>query len=336
MTAAEKKDYSEALLACSLPHRAISACPLAFGEVGVKERVKSVLHYKKPLVWVIAAALIASVAVGVFFLTDPIPEPKVSVWTLTDESFNRNNITGMNVTYGNVSLDIDDAEYMAEFFTVMDGLALGEPLGDEVVPRSVWDTTLLITLHTNQFEEFYVCFNAELDRIWMLRNPIDYTAETITSPPIFLEDCPVYEVLETAALRAFIGECLVTFSKDFSMIYGEVTDGGIKEGWQFISDMDKDGISETFDIGYGFTSGVFTFTITGVENEKQQYFGYFHGPHGNISFVEHEDGHIQLRWVKNTDESEKFFDVAIVNGSITLLPTDGSDEYGFGSFIPYW
>ena len=67
----ERKAYSEALLSCASPRHSIAACPLAFGEQGVKGRIKSVLSYKKPTVWIILAALIASAAVGVFFLTDP-------------------------------------------------------------------------------------------------------------------------------------------------------------------------------------------------------------------------------------------------------------------------
>ncbi len=68
---AQKADYSQALLTCSVNRRMIAACPLAFGEVGVKSRVKSVLHYKKPAFWLVVVAIVASVAVGVCFLTDP-------------------------------------------------------------------------------------------------------------------------------------------------------------------------------------------------------------------------------------------------------------------------
>ena len=66
--------YSQALLACALPRRRIAACPLAFGEVGVKQRVKNVLNYKKPAFWLILAAIAACAAVAVFFLTDPKPD----------------------------------------------------------------------------------------------------------------------------------------------------------------------------------------------------------------------------------------------------------------------
>lgn len=67
----QKADYSQALLTCSVNRPMIAACPLAFGEVGVKKRVRSVLHYKKPAFWIILVAVIASVVTAICFLTDP-------------------------------------------------------------------------------------------------------------------------------------------------------------------------------------------------------------------------------------------------------------------------
>ncbi len=55
MTFHEKKEYSEVLLSCARQRRLMMVCPLAFGEVGVKERVKSILHYRKPTVWIMIA-----------------------------------------------------------------------------------------------------------------------------------------------------------------------------------------------------------------------------------------------------------------------------------------
>lgn len=69
-----RADYTQALVACSVNRRSIAACPLAFGEVGVKERVKSVMNYKKPAFWIIIAAVVACVAVAVCFLTNPKKE----------------------------------------------------------------------------------------------------------------------------------------------------------------------------------------------------------------------------------------------------------------------
>lgn len=71
-SADDRKAYSTALLACSQGRHAVLACPLAFGELGVRARIKAVLHYKKPAFWVVLAAVIACVAVAVCFLTDPL------------------------------------------------------------------------------------------------------------------------------------------------------------------------------------------------------------------------------------------------------------------------
>ena len=67
----QRADYTQALVACSVNRRMIAACPLAFGEVGVKDRVKSVMNYKKPAFWIIILAVIACVIVAVCFLTNP-------------------------------------------------------------------------------------------------------------------------------------------------------------------------------------------------------------------------------------------------------------------------
>lgn len=72
LAAEERAAYSEALLAASMPKARIAACPLAFGEGNVKERIKRVLSYKKPAFWVILIAVLACAALAVCFLTDPV------------------------------------------------------------------------------------------------------------------------------------------------------------------------------------------------------------------------------------------------------------------------
>ena len=67
----DRRAYSTALLNCSVHRRRIAACPVAFGEVGVKARIRNVMNYKKPAFWVILAALLISTVVAVCFLTDP-------------------------------------------------------------------------------------------------------------------------------------------------------------------------------------------------------------------------------------------------------------------------
>ena len=73
----QRADYSQALLVCALHRRPISACPLAFGEIGVKDRVKSILHYRKPTFWILLVSGIVCAVLAVCFLTNPKEETPV-------------------------------------------------------------------------------------------------------------------------------------------------------------------------------------------------------------------------------------------------------------------
>lgn len=69
----EKKGYSQALLACSVHRRMVAACPVAFGEVSVKSRIKNIVRYKKPGFWIILISVVTCAVTAVCFLTDPKP-----------------------------------------------------------------------------------------------------------------------------------------------------------------------------------------------------------------------------------------------------------------------
>ena len=94
MDAGQIKDYSSALLACSVPRRMIAACPLAFGEVGVGARVKNALRYKKPAFWVVAASVAVCVVVAVCFLTNPRTDTDAAGLV----GFHREQVTYADVT----------------------------------------------------------------------------------------------------------------------------------------------------------------------------------------------------------------------------------------------
>lgn len=78
--------YSQALLDCSIQRRRIAACPVAFGETGVKTRIKNVLSYKKPAFWIILASLATCVILAVCFLTDPKKDEPVSEALVEEET----------------------------------------------------------------------------------------------------------------------------------------------------------------------------------------------------------------------------------------------------------
>lgn len=69
--AAQRAAYSRALVACATQPKMAAVCPLAFGEVAVKERVKNVLNYKKPALWAVILLVVAAAIIGVCLLTKP-------------------------------------------------------------------------------------------------------------------------------------------------------------------------------------------------------------------------------------------------------------------------
>ncbi|MBQ8830989.1 MAG: hypothetical protein IJ017_05280 [Oscillospiraceae bacterium] len=73
MDNSDKAHYSAILAACSIHPRLITACPVAFGETAVKTRIKGVLRYKKPALWIVLISVIICALISVCFLTDPLP-----------------------------------------------------------------------------------------------------------------------------------------------------------------------------------------------------------------------------------------------------------------------
>ena len=120
LAAEQRADYSQALLNCSAHRSLIAACPVAFGEVGVKARVKNVLNYKKPGFWLMAAAITASIIVALCFLTDPktelpfVGKPVTYGVTLDSES---PDTTGM------MELNQQELSQLATLLTELDSIS---------------------------------------------------------------------------------------------------------------------------------------------------------------------------------------------------------------------
>lgn len=167
----QKADYSQALLTCSVKRRRISACPIAFGEAGVKERVKNVLNYKKPTFWIIAVAIVASVAVAVCFLTNPtsnklkdienrtlnsIIEETVAVWVSDGETYN-----SIGAISKNLLEDLSDIKISRKEISLN---------------RSDRDASHTLVLQTKQdtdstkysyLEGLYIYFNFDFSSVWV-------------------------------------------------------------------------------------------------------------------------------------------------------------------------
>ena len=110
LSPSHRANYSQALLNCSAGRRFLAACPVAFGEVGVKERVKRVLSFRRPTLRAVLAAVLICAVIAVCFLTNPVtPEPpKVTVaqMSITAEDVTP---TGMTLAYhpDNAFQDVD-------------------------------------------------------------------------------------------------------------------------------------------------------------------------------------------------------------------------------------
>ena len=179
-----KKPYSEALINCSVPRKMISACPLAFGEVGVKSRIQSVLNYKKPAFWLILVAIAACAVVSVCFLTDPM---SVSVTDLEDtrgEMLLSDDAQTVRFVYGDYYYETPFSEDIEKKLNAI-----------KVKPEVVAEITTELL-----FEPFYkiiidgenqLCFNSDLTECWLNGNVRPYS---------------VYRVKNTAFVKEFLGD----------------------------------------------------------------------------------------------------------------------------------
>ena len=133
LSPSHRANYSQALLNCSAGRRFLAACPVAFGEVGVKERVKRVLSFRRPTLRAVLAAVLICAVIAVCFLTNPVtPEPpKVTVaqMSITAEDVTP---TGMTLTYhpDNAFQDVDavtDSIYWLEKQNTSGGWQVVQP-----------------------------------------------------------------------------------------------------------------------------------------------------------------------------------------------------------------
>lgn len=118
-----RKAYSHALLACSLQRKMIFSYPLAFGEIGVRERVKGILHYRKPAGWLAAVAVLACAAVAVCFLTDPKEKTDDSKIRYLDQWYSRSDLSAETIAW-------------LEWYN---GLSAEEQLAVSSVPHDLYD-----------------------------------------------------------------------------------------------------------------------------------------------------------------------------------------------------
>ncbi|SFQ42962.1 Signal transducer regulating beta-lactamase production, contains metallopeptidase domain [Lachnospiraceae bacterium XBB1006] len=146
MALPEKKAYATALVDCSMQRRMVSACPIAFGEVSVRERVKTVLNYKKPAFWIGVVALVSCAVFGVCFLTDPGMSLSHSAGKVTSVEV-ADSKTGKTLTITNRKEIVRIAQYVNVMELGRKGLVLGKKSGRFAIQfqpsKGKWDSFTL-------------------------------------------------------------------------------------------------------------------------------------------------------------------------------------------------
>lgn len=232
----QKADYSQALLTCSVNRRMIAACPLAFGEVGVKDRVRSVLNYKKPAFWIIVVAIITSVAVAVCFLTNPT----------SDKLKNIENRTLNSISEETVAVWVSDGETYHSISTI--NVDLLEELSNIKISRKEVslnrsedrDASHTLVLQTKQDTEptiysylkgLYIHFNSDFSSVWVndgVKPTLSYRVINPQKAKQIYEDIANFAgdeklIWTYQPMLSFTGHSFRGFSFDFDYTHIEAT-----------------------------------------------------------------------------------------------------------------
>ena len=178
----QRADYTQTLVECSVNRRIIAACPLAFGEVGVKERVKSVMNYKKPTFWVIILAVITCAIVAVCFLTNPAGTA-LTKWTIDeiDMSVALSDIRSMTVQYNSEFVFCSDGD-SNRFIATMDKIRVGRNSISQSRDENR-DYSLTITINDN----LHLYFSFDFSEIWVDNGVKPSFSYPVTNPEIAKE-----------------------------------------------------------------------------------------------------------------------------------------------------
>ena len=112
MDASQRADYSQALLDCTAHRHKVSVCPLAFGEVGIRQRVKAVLRYKKPTTWMVAGVLAICCIIAAAFLTSrPVDAAQQTSESFTEQLYSSITLQDNEILFTIPSELPKDAEF---------------------------------------------------------------------------------------------------------------------------------------------------------------------------------------------------------------------------------
>ncbi|MBR6772568.1 MAG: hypothetical protein IKM29_04140 [Clostridia bacterium] len=338
----ERADYSEVLLSFAKERRRIAACPLAFGEVSVKTRVKSVLSYKKPALWIIIGSLALCAVIALCFLTNR-PSDRIT---------EKNYLPLEDVKTGYSALDA-----AKDGCVVLDGSSLleGEEIWLDFVQKSAKgerSQVRIYQMYSSQGENYYVkdiffdgeryilqyydsysdsdeefLFSEEYSHL--VRSPYQTRGQYSdcyilgNSPNLIASD--YFKMLVTSVPLPELDEY-----NHCKLIYHVKTDSQYYidsyYGTEFI-DIDRDGKIEKCCLGMGRTSGLFSFTVTIYEDGEKEYHNMFVADWGDLSWVRQSGLGVQVR---SNDGETKVYKLSLKKHRI-ILECDGEVLEGYAA-----
>lgn len=161
----ECKEYSYALLNCSINRKNIAACPLAFGEVGVKDRVRNVLNYKKPAFWIILVGILVCIVTAVCFLTVPkgVTLAEGYLYEPMSVKTDRLEITTPENTYV-----FTDASQIEDLRELINGITVDKNKTEEIEhpSKSLPEPSYVIKALLGDVQTFELCVSSDFKNIW--------------------------------------------------------------------------------------------------------------------------------------------------------------------------
>lgn len=325
----DRRYYSEALLNCSISRRSIAACPLAFGEVSVKERIKGIMSYKKPAFWVIVVAVLSCIVTAVCFLTNPVKDIQ---------------LFGAAYDKGTAVYTYMDVSYLTaiEYYEISEKGDLWQIKDDGA---QSWSGILVESDMTRERLMEYIPEEKQKEvKFGRIKKSYELKAEGVideerdTKTLFFVtSDGKIYQ----AMLVKYEGEEIL-----MALVRHEKTDLEFlteNEGFSTVidtvtADIDSDGKKENCVLTYGPTSGLYTivFTATEVGSEKAEYINTFNLMYtGGTEFHVSSDGKVQIKcgntvWQngETVKTDDVYLDIKIEDGNIALY--DGE------SMVSYW
>lgn len=293
-----KKPYSTALVNCSVSRKIITVCPLAFGEVGVKRRVKTVLNYKKPTFWIIIAALLICVVVAVCFLTNPPDGDDTSTTNPTYSDF------AWSASYDTLYIDNINCDIDSDGLTEEIRL-YGGPTGVQSYIIAVWDNKQL-----------------ELNGWFTPPNGKDWKFDKFADGAVYIKATDPNDTEKSTELKLFIENNALVVSGDEIKLSGSKINAEpieIQTSYQF--DIDGDEKNEYCVVcPDGYYKNHFKFVVFQNEGDvTPKYYTIFEASDLYLLYFREIDSEVKLCALQNdTSFNERPFDISIQDGNVVL------------------